>query len=218
MSRSEPSEGRSGASFLRIPPWGYDLMYKRGAPWESGPRSELVGLVEDGTLPAGRSIDLGCGSGANVVFLAQHGFDATGVDFSPVALDKARSAAADAGVASETRWIRADLTTLPPASMHGAFDLVLDYGTLDDMSTPGRMAMARTITVLTRPGGKVLLFCFYAHPEDLPLMSFDGPSRISGTVRPGEEGALFDRDFEIERLPEPGPETDFACFLMTRRV
>ena len=58
--------------------WFYEVMYKRfRAPWEIGPREELVTLVEDGALPPCRAIDLGCGSGANAIYLAQHGFDVT---------------------------------------------------------------------------------------------------------------------------------------------
>ncbi len=51
------------------------------APWEIGPREEQVGLVEDGALTPCRAVDLGCGTGANAIFLAQHGFEVTGVDF-----------------------------------------------------------------------------------------------------------------------------------------
>lgn len=73
----------------------YDLMYRIGAPWDGPPRPELVTLVERGVLtPAnlapGRAIDLGCGTGANILYLAQHGFESTGIDFSPIALRVAR--------------------------------------------------------------------------------------------------------------------------------
>ncbi|MGH7320729.1 MAG: class I SAM-dependent methyltransferase [Candidatus Rokuibacteriota bacterium] len=44
-----------------------------------------------------RAIDLGCGSGANAIFLAEHGFDVSGVDFSPVALRKAQAKAVERG-------------------------------------------------------------------------------------------------------------------------
>jgi SAM-dependent methyltransferase len=76
----------------------YDSMDRRGAPWESGPRPELVELVESGRVRPGRAIDLGCGSGADSVFLAGNGFDVTGVDLSPVAVEKAGAAVAAAGV------------------------------------------------------------------------------------------------------------------------
>jgi len=53
----------------------YDLLYRVGAPWDGPPRPELVTLVERGVLtpahlPPGRAIDLGCGTGANIVYLA----------------------------------------------------------------------------------------------------------------------------------------------------
>ena len=61
--------------------WFYEVMYRHfTAPWEIGPRQELVELVEKGNLTPCRAIDLGCGTGANAIFLAQQGFDTTGVD------------------------------------------------------------------------------------------------------------------------------------------
>jgi 2-polyprenyl-3-methyl-5-hydroxy-6-metoxy-1,4-benzoquinol methylase len=65
----------------------------RTPPWVGQARSELVQLVESGELLPGRAIDLGCGEGDNAIFLAQHGFQVTGIDFSPAAIDKARAKA-----------------------------------------------------------------------------------------------------------------------------
>ena len=201
--------------------WAYNLLYRRGAPWEGGPREELVHLVESGRLDPSsgpRAIDLGCGSGANVVFLAEHGFHATGVDFSPVALDKARALAASRGVAEKTRFVEADLTAPSIAGVEGPFDLVIDYGTIDDFKGERRLAVARHPVRLTRPGGHFLMWCFYAAPAELPFIAFDGPSKLSGAIAPGEENALFRYDFSIERLPSPPPNSRFACFLMSRRT
>jgi SAM-dependent methyltransferase len=175
--------------------------------------------VRSGRLdPAGgaRAIDLGCGSGANAVFLAESGFDVTGVDFSTVALDKARALAAKRGVSARARFVAGDLTANGIPGVDPA-DLVVDYGTLDDLRGEKRRAMARLIRMLVRPGGAFLLWCFYGSSGRLPLISFNGPSKLSGAIRPGEEATLFDDMFDIERLPEPGVDTPFACFLMTRR-
>jgi len=199
----------------------YDFLYRRGAPWEGGPREELVHLVESGRFGRGtgsRAIDLGCGSGANVVFLAEHGFDATGVDFSPVALAKARAAAAARGLTDRARFVEVDLTRPSLPGVEGLFDLVVDYGTLDDFKAAKRVAVARHPARLTRPGGFFLLWCFYAARSDLPLISFRDPSKLSGAISPGEEKALFGEDFDIERLTSPPTESPFACFLMTRRA
>src|SRR5829696_7502096 len=77
----------------------YDLWYRFGTPpWVGQARSELVELVKSGVLQPSRAIDLGCGEGDNAIFLAQHGFQVTAVDFSPAAISKARAKARDAGV------------------------------------------------------------------------------------------------------------------------
>src|SRR5678815_4411817 len=93
----------------------YDLCYRIGAPWDIGPGRELVGLLEAGTLAppdgsATRAVDLGCGTGANVVLLAQRGFDVLGIDQSVVALRKARRRIATARLGDRARVIKADLT------------------------------------------------------------------------------------------------------------
>jgi SAM-dependent methyltransferase len=200
-------------------PWIYDLMYRRGAPWEGGPRSELVGLVTSGALTPEslpRAIDLGCGSGANAVFLAERGFDVTGVDFSAVALAKARRKADQAGVADRCRFLEADLTAGTLAGVDGRFDLLVDYGTLDDLRGRRRHAMAALVTQLANPGSRFLLWCFQGPKHAMPWISFHGPSRIAAGLAPGEEATLFGGNFDITRLPEPRPETLTACYLLTR--
>jgi len=89
------------------------------APWDIGPRPELVDLVHTGRLSPGRAIDLGCGTGSNAVFLAERGFDVTGIDFAPAAIAKARRRAVKAGVA--VRFLEDDLTALRHDV--GTFDL-----------------------------------------------------------------------------------------------
>jgi SAM-dependent methyltransferase len=207
---------------LMPPVWFYDLMYRWRAPWEMGARSELVALVEagrvtSGRLAPGRAVDLGCGSGANAIFLARSGFDVVGIDFSPVALRKARRAALAAGLSQRLRFVCADLTAQSLPGLGGPFDLLVDYGTLDDLAPRDRRAMALTIIRLARPGSIFVLYAFYAARSDLPRFSLTGPSRLVPVLEPGEEIELFGDAFEIERLPEPRPEQLTAAFLMTRR-
>ena len=127
-------------------------------------RSELVALVGSGRLTPerltpGRAVDLGCGAGANAVFLAQAGFDVVGIDFSPVALGKARRAALIAGVSERVRLVRADLTAPSLPDVGGPFDLLVDYGTLDDLAprTGGRSVRQNSgsfhAQILARPEG-----------------------------------------------------------------
>ena len=69
-------------------------------PWDSGvPPPELIAVVEGkDRLTPGKALDLGCGTGTNSVYLAEHGWDVTGVDFVPRAIRAARQKAAAAGV------------------------------------------------------------------------------------------------------------------------
>jgi SAM-dependent methyltransferase len=203
--------------FFRLGSRGYDWMYRRGAPWESGPRSELVELVESGRITPGRAIDLGCGAGADTVFLAGHGFDVIGVDLSPVAVRRARELATSVGGGS-LRFVEADLLELRAAGITGPFDLLFDGGTLDDFPPARRPSLARVITELAGPTSVFVMWCFYAADRDLPRFSVSGPSRWGApAIEPGEEDALFGEDWTIERLATPPPGSGAACFLMTRR-
>jgi SAM-dependent methyltransferase len=86
--------------------------------WGSGPNSHFATAVA--ALSPGRALDLGCGDGRNAIWLAERGWDVTAVDFSSVALDRARRVAAGRGVTVDLR--QEDLLTwVPPARR---YDLV----------------------------------------------------------------------------------------------
>jgi SAM-dependent methyltransferase len=199
----------------------YDLMYRYWAPWDAvGVRADLRRLLDDGEVDPARfprALDLGCGTGANVVFLAERGFRPVGVDFSRVALDKARQRALDAGVADRCRFVAGDLTAERIPGIGGPFDLVLDFGTIDDLNADGRRAAARTVERLSRPGARFLLWCFYAPRSDLPAFSLHGPSKLAPAIEPGEETALFGRAFAIKEFSRDAANRA-ACFLLTRRA
>ncbi|MFD4640341.1 class I SAM-dependent methyltransferase [Lentzea sp. NPDC058436] len=187
----------------------YNFMYRTYAPWEGGARSELVELVTSGRIPPGRAIDLGCGSGANSIFLAERGFAVTGVDFSPVGLEKARRATPPS---LSVDWLHGDLTAPAIPGVSGTFDLLVDYSVLDDLRGSSVDAMAATVHRLSHPGSVFLMWCFY---DEIPWWKRRG-GRFPG-LGAGAEQRLFGESFEIERLPEPKRGSGFACFLMTRR-
>src|SRR5262252_7149723 len=61
-------------------------------PWDTGvPEPMLIQVVESGVLPVGRALDVGCGTGTNAIWLAQHGYEVLGVDLAPLAIEKARA-------------------------------------------------------------------------------------------------------------------------------
>ncbi len=171
----------------------YEVVYRYfHAPWEMGPRDELVQLVESQVIRPGRAIDLGCGSGANAIFLAQHGFDVTGVDFAHAAIQKARQHASAAGL--PVNFLVDDLTDLH--QVRGTFDFLLDYGVLDDLRPLQRRLYLQNMLPLTRPGSQYLLWGF-EYPlrwwEKL-IPFYDRP------FAPGEISRRFSPFFEIERI------------------
>lgn len=195
----------------------YDWMYRYWAPWDKvGLRSDLVALLDSGRVDAERfprAVDLGCGTGANVVHLAGLGYDAWGVDFSELAIRKAGERASAAGV--DARFVIGDLTSDSIDGVEGPFDLILDFGTLDDLRGAKREAMARTVTRLSRPGTLFLEYCFYGVTEELPRFSFKGTSKMSH-IAPGELEALFGADWEIEPFAAYD-QWRIAVFLLIRR-
>lgn len=194
----------------------YDWMYRVWAPWDSvGVRHDLIDLLERGDVDPvrfPRSVDLGCGTGANVVHLAEAGFESWGIDFSETAIRKARARAAEAGV--DAHPVVGDLTAATIPGVEGPFDFLIDFGTLDDLRGKSRAAMADTVTRLSRPGSKFLEFCFYGETDELPLISFRGTSKLSH-IAPGELEELFGGHWDVEPFSR-NDDWKVAAFLLTR--
>jgi predicted ATPase/DNA-binding SARP family transcriptional activator/SAM-dependent methyltransferase len=203
----------------------YDLMYRVGAPWDAvGVRPELRRLLDGGAVGVSRhpradprAVDLGCGTGANVVFLAERGFRATGLDFSTVALRKARRRAADAGVSEPLPVHRGRPHRRRTANQNGPFDLLLDFGSIDDLAPSARPAAARLVARLARPGHEVpVLVLLRPSPGSAPDQ-LRRPVEAGTRDRAGRGDDLFGADFDIEPFVDTGlPNT--ACFLLTRRA
>jgi SAM-dependent methyltransferase len=135
----------------------FDLRYRFGRPrWDTGiTPPELVAFVESAGTP-GRALDLGCGTGTNVVYLARHGWDVVGVDFSPRAIALARTRTREASVSA--RFVSADVTRLP--DLGAPFDLALDMGCLHSVPAARRADYARGLLTRLAPGGTYLLYAF----------------------------------------------------------
>lgn len=152
-------------------------------------------LVEQATnLPPGVAVDVGCGEGADVVWLAERGWRVTGVDVSVVALDRARQHAAEAGLANRTSWLQADLVA--GDALPGNADLVsVQYLHVPDAAFA---AVYAAIAAAVRPGGVLLVVGH--HPADratglrnprLNHLLF-GPERITGLLTDGWQVELAD--------------------------
>ena len=136
----------------------FRIFYRLGfTPWDGHPIADnLQALVEE--LPAGKALDLGCGTGDSSIYLAQHGWTVTGVDFVPQALDKAR-AKADAAKAS-VDFVKADVTRLSQEGIGADFQVIVDNGCLHNMSDGDRDAYVREVSAVAAPGARLLIVAF----------------------------------------------------------
>ena len=113
----------------------FGLMYRIGfTPWDGHQLpAHLRELVEgQAAIPAGRALDVGCGTGDTTIYLARHGWDATGIDFVERALEKARIKGERER--ANIRWLKADVTALGQYEIGGGFNLVVDNGLLHGLS------------------------------------------------------------------------------------
>lgn len=139
----------------------WDRRYEgRSAIWSGQPNPHLVAEAEG--LPAGGALDVGCGEGADAVWLASRGWHVTAVDLSEVALGRAAGHAATAGVpATAIEWHHLDvLAWRPPPA---AFDLIsAQYLHLPPAE---RIPLWQALAAATAPGGSLLIVGH--HPSDL---------------------------------------------------
>jgi SAM-dependent methyltransferase len=107
----------------------------------------LAELIESGAISPGRALEVGCGTGTNAIYLAQHGFEVVGVDISPLAVESARAKA-------HTRCRFETLDFLNQTPPGGPFQFVSDCGcfhTFDDDRERARFA--QNVAALLVDGG-----------------------------------------------------------------
>lgn len=184
--------------------WLYRIVkwFRVPVHWVFGTHPELAGLVESGRIEPGRAVDLGCGTGREVVYLAGRGFEATGVDISPTAIAMARRAADAAGVDAE--FIVDDLTDL--SNLAGPFDLILDYGALNDLDSGQRDAYMTQVLPLAAVDSQFVLMCFDSKlPLDEIENRFGGQYDIEVVSTKGETGTR--RTITVYLMSRKEPET-----------
>ncbi len=142
----------------------YRIMYGVGfTPWDTGEvPGELAALIEgEDALPAGRALDIGCGTGTQSVYMARNGWNVTGVELLEQPLRRARDRAAAAGVAVE--WVKADVARLVQAALEPGYTLLFDRGCYHGLGEQQRAAYALGVTQLAAPGATLLLMAFAAN-------------------------------------------------------
>ena len=180
----------------------FTLIYRFGRPrWDTGiTPPEVVELIEgDGPLPPGRALDLGCGTGTNVIYLARHGWDATGVDYVGRAVAAARQKARAAGVTA--RFVRGDVTRLDQIGVAGPFEFVLDIGCFHGIPAERRQAYAQGVAAVTKPDATLLMFAF-GSPRARGPLRFGGASEDVVSSAFGADFDVVGVVHGVERRPE----------------
>jgi SAM-dependent methyltransferase len=173
---------------MRLDAIFYRLAYRSGRPrWDTGkPRPELRDLVGTG----GRALDLGCGTGTDAIFLAQHGCQVVGVDFVPEAIATANERAHDVG-ASAT-FVLGDVTRLRALGVRGPFDLVIDIGCFHGIPAGRRDAYVAEVAAVTRPGADFYLAGVAQPPATWRLLGASGITEEEVRRRFGDQFELKD--------------------------
>lgn len=155
----------------------YQIMYRLGfMPWEQDePISDVAELVEGpNALPPGRALDIGCGTGRNAVYCARRGWQVTGIDDVPLALQRARQHIDAAG--QDVHLIRGDIAGT--TDLGRGYSLLLDIGCLHGLNNAQLKRAVTNISRAAAPGATLLMFAIAPgapkpapvgiDPDDLP--------------------------------------------------
>ncbi len=160
----------------------------RGEAWTATVNRHLPAVAAE--LDPGRALDVGCGDGADAIWLAQHGWQVTAVDVSPVALARGARQAATVGgdVADRIDWREVDALQWGPPPV--AFDLIVTV--FIHFPPADRDALIRRLAAGVAPGGTLMVVGH--HPSDLQT-----------TVRRPPQPELLYTASQVAALLDPAP-------------
>ncbi|MFE5813405.1 class I SAM-dependent methyltransferase [Streptomyces sp. NPDC056479] len=171
----------------------WEARYRDGGRlWSGRPNALLVREVDD--FGPGRALDLGCGEGADAVWLASRGWRVTGADISHTALERAARHAAEAGVSDRTAWERHVLGETFP---EGSFDLV-NAQFLQSPVELDQQRVLRQAADAVAPGGTLLIVMHAGWPSWQTEPPFDAEFPTLSSVL--DELALPEAGWTVETL------------------
>jgi SAM-dependent methyltransferase len=158
--------------------------------WSGNPNPQLVAEVAG--RPPGRALDVGCGEGADAIWLSRAGWTVVGADISGVALDRAAQHARDTDPAAAARieWRQADLIARPPEP--GSFDLV--SAQFMQLPPEQRTRLFTSLAAAVAAGGMLLVVGH--HPSDLAT-GVPRPPMPELFYAPDEIAALLDDSWRV---------------------
>ncbi|NTU65065.1 MAG: class I SAM-dependent methyltransferase [Chloroflexi bacterium] len=167
----------------------WDVMYLfKKTPWDTGiTPPEIVAVIESGKVPIGRALDLGCGTGTNAIYLAQHGFAVTGIDVSRRAIALAKRKTRSAQLTDRVRLERGDVTLMRRWVLGQSIDFACDIGCFHNLKTEARQRYVAALTGVLKPGA---IYMFYAFE----------PQADRAGVALDEITALFDPAYRLDGM------------------
>lgn len=181
--------------------------------WSAGPNEFLVAEAAD--LEPGSALDVACGEGRNAIWLAERGWSVTAVDYSDVAVDRARTIAAGRGV--EIEWHVADVEAW---QAERSFDLVVIlYVHLPEAGR--RQMLTRAVSALA-PGGTLLVVAHalrnlsdgFGGPSDPAVLA--DPADFAGDLLAADAALTIERAREVERHRDTPEGPQVAIDLLVR--
>ncbi len=177
----------------------FEQMYQGQAPWDTGrPQPAIVKLAEKGQI-GGSVLDVGCGTGENLLYLATRGHEVLGLDFVPLAIERAKAKAAQRGI--NAHFIVGNALELK--KLGRKFDTVIDCGLFHTFADEERPAFIKGLGDVLGHGGVLYILCF---SDEEP--GTEGPRRISQReIRDSFQGGWTVQQIEptqFESTPIPG--------------
>ncbi|MGY2093311.1 class I SAM-dependent methyltransferase [Nocardia gipuzkoensis] len=204
----------------------YDQIYRGGdaggmsferLPWDIGRPQPLLVEFETAGRIAGEVLDIGCGPGDTAIYLSGRGYQVTGLDIAPTAIDQARSRAARSG--TTVTFEVADATKLD--GYEGRFDTVVSSQLLHCLDPEQRRAHVAALTRALKPGGRLIQFSFtlgesaqlnrlFSISEEDLRDTFAAPEWSIVTLRPGHMEGFKPPEPLLDRFAAHGYHPDFT--------
>ncbi|MFE5699713.1 class I SAM-dependent methyltransferase [Rhodococcus koreensis] len=181
--------------------------------WGAPPNAVVVEQVT--ALPRGRALDLACGEGRNAHWLATRGWEVTGLDYSAVALDKARRVAAEAprSVRERLEYRVADVTD---SDLGGEYDLVLMIYL--HLAPEERLQVVNRAISALKPDGILMIL---GHDAVNLSQGVGGPQDIEILYTPDDLMTMLDGRLNVDvaerRFRETGAGTAIDALLVAHR-
>src|SRR5262245_51532566 len=166
-------------------------------PWDTGrPSSELQSVLSRNTIQPCRALEIGCGTGINSVWLAEQGFEVTGIDLAPLAVQRAEKRAQAAG--TKVHFVVADVFQLP--DLDGSFAFFFDRGCYHAVCRSAPRQYAPAVARRLASGARGLILAGNAREPHNP-----GPPVVTEEQIRDELGLAFEildlHEFRFDEAP-----------------